>query len=104
MGGGGGERGGNRGGGEEGVDLEDGGEQRPSGLQLVVPDEQPLVAVDDVQYEALVRVRQVGVVARLVGEVQLAAVQAQPQPRDLVVDLQVDGFVRLDPDHLQSSL
>ena len=46
---------------------------------------------------------QLCVVLGLVGQVQPRDVDAQPQPRHLVVDLEVDGLVWLDTDDLQQS-
>mmetsp|Transcript_9038 Transcript_9038/g.25336 ORF Transcript_9038/g.25336 Transcript_9038/m.25336 type:complete len:544 (-) Transcript_9038:129-1760(-) len=79
--------------------LEQRREKRPRGLELVAADEEPLVPVDDVEDEALVGVRELDVVRALVLQVQLAVVQAHAQPRDLVVDLEVDGLFGLNADH-----
>mmetsp|Transcript_17395 Transcript_17395/g.52121 ORF Transcript_17395/g.52121 Transcript_17395/m.52121 type:complete len:381 (-) Transcript_17395:766-1908(-) len=79
--------------------LQDGREQRPRSLKFVSTDEQALVAVDDVQDEALVGVGQVAFVCLVVAEVQPLSVQTETQARHLVVDLQVDALVGLDADH-----
>ena len=42
-----------------------------------------------------------GVVARFICQIKLAAVKAKTQPWNLVVDLQVDGFIRLNANYLQ---
>lgn len=54
-------------------------------LKLVVADEEALVAVDDVENEALVGVGQLRAVAIRVAQVQLGAVQPQPQAWHLLV-------------------
>ena len=82
--------------------LEDGGKERPGRIELVVADEEALVAVHHVEDEALVCVWQVPVVARAVGQVERGDVQLQTQAGHLVVDLEVDALVRLDADDLQS--
>mmetsp|Transcript_8867 Transcript_8867/g.21925 ORF Transcript_8867/g.21925 Transcript_8867/m.21925 type:complete len:358 (-) Transcript_8867:2504-3577(-) len=77
--------------------VQQGREDAPGSLQLVVADEQTLVAVDHVQQQALVRVGQLLLLVRgLVLQVQLGGVQPQPQPRHLIVDLEVDGLLGLD--------
>lgn len=82
------------------VHLQDGCEQLPGSLQLIISDEQALVAIDDIQDEALVSIRQVRLVARGVAEVQLGLVQRQAKPGQLVVDLEVDALIWLDLDDL----
>mmetsp|Transcript_32334 Transcript_32334/g.70578 ORF Transcript_32334/g.70578 Transcript_32334/m.70578 type:complete len:376 (-) Transcript_32334:225-1352(-) len=79
--------------------VQEGREELPRRLQLVHPDEQPLVAVHHVQQQPLVRVRQVLVVPGLVGEVELGVVEAQAEAGHLVVDFEEDGLVRLNADH-----
>ena len=83
--------------------LEDGREQRPGRFQLVIANEQPLVAVDDIQDETLICIWQDIFVTRFVGQIKLGDIQVETQSRHLVVDLEVDGLVGLDANHLQQS-
>src|SRR6056300_974484 len=72
-------------------------EQFPSRLKFVVANEETLVAVDDVQNQTLVRIRQFGGTVRvLVLKIQNSLVETLTQTWNLVIDSKVNGFVWLD--------
>mmetsp|Transcript_25097 Transcript_25097/g.68195 ORF Transcript_25097/g.68195 Transcript_25097/m.68195 type:complete len:241 (-) Transcript_25097:1048-1770(-) len=75
------------------------GKDVPGLLQLIIADEQALIAVHHIQQEALIRIWQLLGVCVVVHQVQLGGIQAHAQARDLVVDLEVDGLPRLNADH-----
>jgi hypothetical protein len=78
---------------------EHGREDAPRRVELVAPDEEPALALDGVQQQPLVRVRDLAAVPLGVEQVEVAAVQPHAQPGHLVVDLEVDRLVGLHPEH-----
>ena len=77
-------------------------EEIPGSFKFIIPDEQPLVTIDDIQNEALIGIWQMLVVACLVGQIQLLHVQVEAQAWHLVVHFQEDRFIGLDANDLQA--
>eukprot|EP00166_Cyanidium_caldarium_P003890 ctg_381.g135 len=73
----------------------------PGDAQLLAADEERLVAVNDVQQQPLVRIRDIGrlLPGGAVEEVQPRLFQTRGQSGRLAHDAQVDGLVRLHPHH-----
>ena len=71
-------------------------EELPRVIQLVISDEEPLVAIDCIENETLVRVRQLVLVLGLVDEIEIRPVEAEPNARDLVVNAKINARVRLE--------
>mmetsp|Transcript_6531 Transcript_6531/g.11277 ORF Transcript_6531/g.11277 Transcript_6531/m.11277 type:complete len:274 (-) Transcript_6531:744-1565(-) len=80
--------------------VQEGGEDLPRGLELVAADEVLLVAVDAVEDEALVGVRDDHpVVGGVVAQLQLPGLHPQAHAGVLHRHLHVDGWVRLHAQH-----
>ena len=79
-----------------GAHLQDGGEEGPRSIQLIIPDEEAFVAMDHIQNQPLVGIWQVYIVTLLVREIQLCDIQVKTQSWHLVDDLKIDGLIWLN--------
>ena len=80
--------------------VEERGEELPRRFEFVVANEQTLVAIDDVQNQAFVRVREFYLsVSVLVLKIQKSLIESLTQTRDFVIDAKVNRLVRLNANH-----
>lgn len=80
--------------------MKNGGEDLPSDIQLVITNKVRVIALESIENESFVGLRNVGVrESLLIGEVKFNRNSTRVEPRKLVVHFEVYSFIGLNAHH-----